>query len=114
MNKYILFFIIVVFTLLGSLGGYFFKKASNLRTIKKIIFSPWLYLGGIFYVLGAMLNIVVLKYLEYSVVLPLTAITYVWTFSLSYLFLKEKITSFKIVGILFIISGAIFIGIIKV
>ena len=57
------------------------------------------------------LNIIVLKYLPYSVVLPLTAITYIWSLVIAYCFLKEKITKVKIYGIICIMIGAIFISI---
>jgi uncharacterized membrane protein len=48
----------------------------------------------------------VLRFMEYSVVLPLTSITYIWTMLVSYLFLKEKITARKIAGVCLIVIGA--------
>lgn len=110
MYKY--FLICIVFTLVGAFGGYFFKKAATTSSsIIKIIFNPFLYIGGVFYVIGAILNIIVLKKLSYTVVLPLTSITYVWTIIISYFMLKEKISLKKILGIVFIISGAVLLGI---
>lgn len=109
MYKY--FLLCIAFTLVGAFGGYFFKKAtSTSSTILKILFSPYLYIGGTFYVIGAILNIIVLKGLSYTVVLPLTSITYVWTIIISYFLLKEKISFKKILGIIFIIIGAIILG----
>ena len=69
-----------------------------------------LYIGGILYVIAAVLNIVALKYLPYSIVLPLTAITYIWTIIISRLMLKEKVNKEKVIGIILIIIGAIFIA----
>lgn len=98
----------IIFTLSGAFGGYFFKKASSDKgSILKIIFNKNLYIGGILYVAGALLNIIVLKRLNYIVVLPLTSITYVWTMIISYFILGEKITIKKIIGVMFIVFGAL-------
>lgn len=98
-------------TLLGSLGGFFFKKCTAGNSLSSTVRGPYLYIGVSFYVAGAVLNIVVLKFMPYSVVLPMTAITYVWTMVLSYFFLKEKMTINKIIGIVSILSGAVLIGV---
>ena len=109
MYKY--FLLCIVFTLAGAFGGLCFKKAaSEAESIIKILFKPYLYLGGMFYVIGALLNIVVLKELKYTVVLPMTSITYVWTIIISYFILKEKITVNKIIGICLIVFGAVMLG----
>lgn len=100
----------LIFTLSGAFGGYYFKKASNEKgSIIKILGNKYLYLGGILYVIGASLNIVLLKHLNYTVVLPLTSITYVWTMVISYFILGEKITFKKILGVILIVIGAIFL-----
>lgn len=61
--------------------------------------------------ISALLNIFVLRYLDYSVVLPLTSITYVWTMIISYLILKESITKRKIAGVALILVGAVLVSI---
>lgn len=110
MFKYIL--LCLIFTLFGAFGGFCFKKAaSGSETILKIIFNPYLYIGGALYVAGAILNIIVLKELKYVVVLPITSITYIWTIIISYFVLKEKITLRKILGICMIVFGAIILGV---
>lgn len=110
MNNFLLLINVLALTLLGSFGGFFFKKSTKKTSIFEILKSPFLYLGIGFYVLGAILNIIALKYLPYSVVLPITSITYIWTLILSYFFLKEGITKFKFAGVVMIIAGSIFIG----
>ena len=104
------YLMLIVGPILGAFGGFFFKKCTGAGTIKGIIFSPFLYLGGMLYLVSAILNIVVLRYLPYSVTLPLTSITYIWSMIISYLFLKEKITKAKLIGIVFILGGAVFLG----
>lgn len=109
---YRIFLLCLIFTLAGAFGGLCFKKAaSSSDRIIKIVLSPYLYYGGILYVIGAFLNIIVLKELKYTVVLPLTSITYIWTIFISYFILKEEITIKKVVGIALIIIGAIILGI---
>ena len=102
-------FILLLFfmTMLGAFAGLYLKKASSGHNITAIIMNHNLYLGGLLYFVSMLLNIYLLQFMEYSVVLPLTSITYVWTMFVSYLFLKEKITPKKITGVCCIITGAV-------
>lgn len=102
--------ILVVMTLIGSIASLFLKKSSGAEKFLEILLNPYLYVGGGLYLGSAILNIYILKYLDYSVVLPLTAITYIWTMILSYWILKEKITSKKIGGVIFIVVGALLVS----
>ncbi|WP_195986664.1 EamA family transporter [Clostridium sp. D53t1_180928_C8] len=111
MSNIIIYLMLLIGTLLGAFGGFYLKKSTAKEGIIGIIMSPFLYLGGFSYLISAVLNIIVLKYLPYSVVLPLTAITYIWSLVIAYCFLKEKITKVKIYGIICIMIGAIFISI---
>ncbi|SHF28169.1 EamA family transporter [Caloramator proteoclasticus] len=106
------FFILISMTLCGSLGGYFLKRASyNLNSLKTLILNKYIYIGGLFYCLGAILNIVLLKYIPYSLVLPLNSITYIWALLLAYFLLGEKIGRYKLFGILCIVVGVFFLTI---
>lgn len=105
------FMLLVVMTVIGSIASLFLKKASGTESFVKMLCNPWLYVGGGLYFLSAVLNIYILKYLEYSVVLPLTAITYIWTMFFSYLILREKITVKKMGGVVLIVVGAILVSI---
>lgn len=101
----------VIFTMLGAFGGFFFKKAAaGDKNLLLIALSPYLYLGGGLYTAAALLNIQLLKVLKYTVVLPLTSITYIWTLLISSFLLKEKVTKKKLSGVLLIIAGAILIS----
>ncbi len=109
MIKYYL--LLVLMTLIGAVASFFLKKASKSQTILKLIKNYNLYLGGFLYLLSAVLNIYLLKYLDYSLVLPMTSITYIWTLIISYQFLKEKISLKKIIGVFIIITGVIILAI---
>lgn len=104
----ILYFVtLIVMTILGSMASLFLKKASDADGIISMIRNVNLYIGGFLYLVSAVLNIWILRYLDYSVVLPLTSLTYIWTMVLSYLILKEKITRKKIAGVILILIGAV-------
>lgn len=102
--------ILIVMTILGAFAGMFLKRASSNLNIKALLLNYNLYIGGLLYLISALLNIYVLRFLDYSVVLPLTSITYVWTMLISYFVLKEKITVKKIIGVCLIILGAVIIS----
>ena len=107
----ILYFLaLLLMTLLGSAASLFLKKASGFSNLASLIKNINLYVGELLYVASAVINIWVLRYLEYSVVLPLTSLTYIWTMLLSYLILKEKISVKMIMGIGFIIIGSVLVS----
>ena len=70
MNNVIIYLLLLIGTLLGAFGGFYLKKSTGKEGISGIILSPFLYIGGFSYLISAVLNIIVLKYLPYSVVLP--------------------------------------------
>ncbi len=102
--------ILILMTLIGSVASLFLKKASGNGDVFALLKNKNLYFGGILYVLSAVLNIYVLNYLDYSVVLPLTSFTYVWTMIISKFMLDEKITKKKGIGVVLILVGAAFIA----
>ena len=105
------FVALIIMTILGSVASLFLKKASSTGGLLSMIKNVNLYFGGFLYLVSAVLNIWLLRYLDYSVVLPLTSLTYIWTMVLSYLILKEKITIKKICGVVLILIGSICVSI---
>lgn len=112
MIKMLYYTLLVLMTIMGAIAALFLKRASGFKTLKELIFNRSLYIGGILYFLSALLNIYILRFLEYSIVLPLTAITYIWTMILSYFVFHEKITIKKVMGLVCIFVGAALIVII--
>lgn len=99
---------VALMTCLGSLGAVCFKKTSiggDAFNVKELLKNKWLYLGGALYVAGAVFNIIVLRFLPYSVVLPFSSITYIWTIIFSYRFFHEKVGKYKILAICCILAG---------
>lgn len=107
----IYYLLLVLMTLSGVIAFLFLEKASGSEKIIYMLKNINLYIGGGLYLISALLNIFVLRYLDYSVVLPLTSITYVWTMIILYLILKESITKRKIAGVALILVGAVLVSI---
>lgn len=103
--------LLVVMTLMGSVAALFLKKASGFTDLVSLLTNINLYLGAGLYCLAAVINIYILRYIDYSVVLPLTSFTYIWTMILSALIFKEKITIKKAMGVTLIVIGAVFVAI---
>ncbi len=101
------FILLLIMTLLGAFASLFLKKTSEADSFFGLLQNINLYIGGSLYFISAVLNVFILRYLDYSVVLPLTSLTYIWTMILSYMILKEKITKKKIAGVVLILIGAI-------
>jgi drug/metabolite transporter (DMT)-like permease len=96
--------LIIGMTLFGSLGGLLFKQVSGADTLFKKL--TYFLIGCLSYGAGAILNVIVLRYLPYTVVFPLTAVTYIWTFMFSFFLLKEQINLYKLIGLACILAGA--------
>ena len=93
-------------TFLGALGAFFFKRAAiKADGLLSLFTNKDIYLGGMFYVSGAILNILLLRYLQYSILYPMTAITYIWTAMISHRLLGEKISKRALLGIAMICVG---------
>ncbi len=105
--------ILIITTLSGSVGALGLKQGMNEITelsVKKVITNKWLLIGCFLYIVSAVTNIVLFKYLDYSIAFPMTSLTYVWTVFISYFTFKEKITPLKIVSIILIMIGVIIIS----
>lgn len=111
MINYVYYTLLIIMTLMGAFAALFLKKASNFKDIKALIFDINIYIGGILYFLSALINIYILHFLDYSIVLPFTSITYIWTMIISYYIFKEKISRKKIIGISLVLVGVMLIAI---
>jgi drug/metabolite transporter (DMT)-like permease len=103
--------VLIFMTMLGSLGAVCLKKSTaSLTGVVSLLWNPWFYLGGVLYVVSALMNIYLLRIMEYSVVLPLTAVTYIWTILFSKLIFGERISWMKILAVACIIAGVVFLA----
>lgn len=84
------------------------KRKWKLRDIIKYL--NWFFIAGsVCYVLSALLTVYVLRTEDLSTIFPLTALKYVIVLVLSSMFLKEKITSGKLIGTTLIVMGIILV-----
>lgn len=104
-------------TIMGSVASLFLKQASgSLKgeslwdTFLNMLKTPSLYAGGALYLAASVLNIYVLRVLDYSSVLPLSAFTYVWTMFLARARFGEKLTLRKMAGVFLIVVGAVLVS----
>lgn len=103
------FFLILFMTISGAFAAYSLKRSSG-GTLLQTFCSIWFFMGGGLYLCAACLNILALKRMDYSIVLPLSSVTYIWTAMISRTLLKENITKKMLLGIIFIVFGAICIS----
>lgn len=107
-----IFIALLLMGFFASVASFFLKKSTvGGLSIKKLMFSPYFYLGGGLYVFSALLNLYLLRQLPYSVVVPLGALTYIWTLGIAYKFLEETITKQKITGVMLILAGVALVAI---
>ena len=105
------YIIILAMTLASSFAGFFLKKSTNGGTVLSIIASKYLYIGGFLYVIAASFSIWLLQRMPYFVVVSLGSVTYIWTMFIARIFLQEKVGMGKIIGVLLIFLGVVFIAI---
>lgn len=103
--------LLLVITWGGSFASICLKRASGGNGIFGLLKDKFFWLGGILYGSAALLNILALRFIDFSLFMPLTSFTYIWTMLISAVFLKEKLSFRKLVGVLGIVVGAILITI---
>jgi len=97
---------VIFMTLIGAFGAFFFKRSTEQTSSFWQLFRiPNFYYGAGLYVTSALLNVVLLRFMDYTILYPMTAVTYIWALIISSLFLREKITKSKIAGVLLICVG---------
>lgn len=97
-------------TLFSAIGGYYLKKtANNMKGIFSLITNKTFYIGVILFCLGAVINIYSLRFIPYNIIMPLKSVTYIWTIIIAKAFLNETLNKYKIIGVITIILGVIFI-----
>ncbi|MDT1957781.1 EamA family transporter [Carnobacterium divergens] len=105
--------ILIITTFSGSAGALALKKGMNdlpQLSIKLLLTNGWIYLGAFLYILSALTNIILLKFLDYSIAFPMTSLSYVWTVIISYFIFKEKLSVRKVAAILLIMLGVFIIS----
>lgn len=111
-GKYSALFIMVVCTLFTASAQILLKKGVSTLDFNffSIVTNYYLIIGIVFYTIATVLLLLALHKSQLSIAFPLVTLGYVWAILLSYTFLNESITLGKIIGIVFICSGAILLN----
>ena len=108
MSFFILVPVFILMTMLGAVGSLGLKKgAASAKGLVRLVFNPWFVGGGFLYFISAVLDIWLLKYIPYVIVLPLTALTYCWSMALAAFVLGERVTKTKLFGLLLLLIGMV-------
>lgn len=108
MSNFILVPVFILMTMLGAVGSLGLKRgASSAKNLLRLVLNPWFVGGGFLYFVSALLDIWLLKYIPYVIVLPLTALTYCWSMALAALVLKERVTKTKLFGLALLLGGMV-------
>ncbi len=115
-DKIIYIILAIVNCFIGAIAAFALKKSTMkikkiipIKTGIKQIWYSGVLLGVFIYAFTAIVSIYILTKLEVLVFYPLTSMTYVFSFILAKKYLNEQITINKIIGIILIIIGVIFI-----
>ncbi|WP_258311617.1 permease [Paenibacillus pabuli] len=91
--------VLIAMTLCGAMGGAGLKAYATSRKKLHVL------MGLGFYGTGALLNIVLLKFLPLTIVLPANALTYVWTLIIARFAFKEAVGPLRWIGVTCIMGG---------
>lgn len=97
-----------------KIGGLKIEKSWKkfFQTFMKLVSTPVWFIGAILGILGFCVYLIALQNFELSIVKPLVNTNLVFTFILAYLFFKEQLKWSEWLGIVSIILGMIFLGIV--
>jgi uncharacterized membrane protein len=114
---------IVAAELLNAIGQTFFKKTANVLAMPpsgnirsvlnffiQVLRSKWVWLGLVSMGFGLILWICALSRGDLSLVYPIGSIHYLMVIFSAWLFLREKIDRYKILGTVFVIIGILLIA----
>lgn len=102
---------VLAMTLIGAMGAFFLKTGMDRAdSLPKVFQIPQIYLGGCCYLAGAGLNILLLRRMDYSVLYPMTAVTYIWSMLLSAAFLEERLNRRKLIGVAAVVLGVVILS----
>ncbi|MEA2037769.1 MAG: hypothetical protein U9O94_09745 [Nanoarchaeota archaeon] len=104
--------LIILCTAFTSLAQVFYKVGADRLKFDffSLITNYPLIAGMTLYIIGAAIMIYAFKGGEVSVLYPIIATSYIWVSLLSLYFFNELLNLFKILGVLTIIAGIIFIS----
>lgn len=109
-------FLLLLSMILGMIGQFLLKKGvlssplePNFIALMKTFISPYVILGFTMYGLSSISWLFVLKKLPLSIAYPTLSLSYIIIVIMSYFLFSEPLTPSKIIGVLLIMTGVIFL-----
>lgn len=91
-------------------GGLVNSRYSIAQNIWNLIISPYMLTGISIYIFATVFWLYLLGEYDYSYLYAMLSMSYIFSFIFSFFLFNETITTYKIIGILFIILGVVFIS----
>jgi len=104
-----------VVVLANAFGDYFLKRgmpASLQSPVEYIgaLFRPWVALGVLLLIVWQLSRMALLSWADLSYVVPVTAVGYVCVALIGRVFLNERITAARWLGVVLIVAGVMLVG----
>ena len=93
-----------------QLGELSFAGANPIIKILQIVFSPWVFLGLLTFVISMASHLYVLSKVELSFAYPFLSLAYVAVAVFAYFLFREDLNAWRIAGIAFICVGTVLIA----
>lgn len=102
---------IIIMTIFTAFGQLFFKLASeSFNWNLSLIFNFNLWIGFVFYGIGAIIMIWALKRGEVSVLFPIISLSFIWVSFIAIYYFNEVMSIINWLGVLVIIVGVALVG----
>lgn len=109
MDIYVTILLTLCAAIIASSSQLLFKKSvpriNTFMDVLRLIKNKWVVLGGVGYVVGLLLYLVALSGHDLSLVFPIFASSFIFVTLFSRVFLKERITILRALGVLLIFVG---------
>lgn len=101
----------ILASLIAAPGPLFIKRASaKVKMNVMSFFNLDLFFGACFYGVGTLITLIALSMGALSVIGPIFSLVYVWVTLISIKFLKERVTTRHVLGIVLVVIGIALVG----
>lgn len=95
---------------MNRIGGFEFKPAALRAVLPRVLRNPLIWIGFLGFGLGAVFWLGVLSRVPLSLAYPILALSYFVVVVEAWLFLHERVTWLRMLGVLVIIVGVVIVG----
>lgn len=116
LSIYIIIFITLIAAIIVAISQILFKKGISNKKVKpsnllKILFkSKPVFIGMAFYLISLVIYLFALKSAPLSIVYPIFASSFIFVVIFSVLFLKERFSKYRFIGIIIIFIGIVVVA----